>query len=108
MVAKSRPTAPTRVYQILIELDEVEPRVWRRLWVPGTLTMAKLDRVIQAAMGWTNSHLHEFEVGGKRYGIPDEEGIYETPTLDDRRYNRVCHHQPRATRHQRPGARHPG
>ena len=86
MVTKSRPTAPTRVYQLLIELDEVEPRVWRQLWVPGTLTMAKLDRVIQAAMGWTNSHLHEFEVGGKRYGIPDEEGIYETPTLDDRRY----------------------
>ena len=86
MATKSSPTAPKRVYQLLIELDEVEPRVWRRLWVPDTLTMAKLDRVIQTAMGWTNSHLHEFEVDGKRYGIPDDEGIYETPTLDDRRH----------------------
>jgi hypothetical protein len=86
MVTKSRPSAPKRVYQLLIELDEVEPRVWRRLWVPDTLTMAKLDRVIQAAMGWTDSHLHEFEVDGKRYGIPDDEGVHETPTLDDRRH----------------------
>jgi len=86
MATKSSPTAPRRVYQLLLELDEVEPRVWRRLWVPDTLTMAKLDRVIQTAMGWTNSHLHEFEVDGKRYGIPDDEGIYETPTLDDRRH----------------------
>ena len=22
-------------------------------------------------MGWTNSHLHEFEAEGARYGIPD-------------------------------------
>ncbi len=24
-------------------------------------------------MGWTNSHLHEFEHGRERYGVPDEE-----------------------------------
>jgi hypothetical protein len=86
MAIKSPPRAPKRVYQLLVELDEVEPRVWRRLWVPDTLTLAKLDRVIQAAMGWTNSHLHEFEVEGKRYGIADAEGFDETPTLDDRRH----------------------
>lgn len=86
MVTKSRPAAIKRVYQLLVELDEVEPRVWRRLWVPDTLTMARLDRVIQTAMGWTNSHLHEFEVDSKRYGIPDDEGVYDTPTLDDRRH----------------------
>ena len=86
MVTKSRPAAIKRVYQLHVELDEVEPAVWRRLWVPDTLSMAKLDRIIQTAMGWTNSHLHEFEVDAKRYGIPDDEGAYDTPTLDDRRY----------------------
>ena len=86
MVTKSRPVAVKRVYQLLVEIDEIEPRVWRRVWVPDTLTMAKLDRIIQAAMGWTNSHPHEFEVDGKRYGIPDDEDVYDTPTLDDRRY----------------------
>ena len=49
MVIKSRPAAIKRVYQLHVELDEVEPSVWRRLWVPDTLTMAKLDRIIQTA-----------------------------------------------------------
>ena len=26
--------------------------------------------VLQKAMGWTDSHLREFIVGGRRYGIP--------------------------------------
>ncbi len=86
MVSSSRPAALRRVYQLLVELDEIEPQVWRRLWVPDTLTLAKLDRVIQAAMGWTNSHPHEFNVDGKRYGFPDEEEAHDTPTLDDRRH----------------------
>jgi hypothetical protein len=86
MVSKSRPAVPKRVYPLLVELDEIEPQVWRRLWVPDTLTMAKLDRVIQTVMGWTNSHLHEFEVVGKRYGIPDKEEGRDTPTFDDRRH----------------------
>ena len=86
MATKSRPNTIKRVYQLLVELDDVKPTVWRRLWVPDTLTMAKLDRVIQTAMGWTNSHLHEFVVDAKRYGIPDDEEVYDTPTLDDRRH----------------------
>lgn len=50
-----------------------------------TLTLAKLDRVIQAAMGWTNCHLHEFEITGQRYCIPDDEWPDDNPPLDDRR-----------------------
>ncbi len=48
--------------------------------------MAKLDRVIQAALGWTNSHRHEFAVDRKHYGISDDERVYETQALDDRRH----------------------
>jgi hypothetical protein len=58
MVTKSRAATVKRVFQLHFEVDEVEPPVWRRLWIPDTLTMAKLDRIIQTAMGWTNSHLH--------------------------------------------------
>lgn len=54
------------VFQLRISLDEADPSIWRRLWVPGTLTLAKLDLVIQTAMGWTNSHLHEFNIDGRR------------------------------------------
>ena len=45
--------------------------MWRRVLVPGTMTLAKLHRVIQAAMGWRDSHLHEFIIDEQRYGEPD-------------------------------------
>ena len=61
---------PQRIYQLHVSLVDIQPTVWRRLWVADTLTLARLDRVIQAAMGWTNSHLHEFVIAGRRYGIP--------------------------------------
>lgn len=65
------------MYQLHVELAEVEPPVWRRHWVPDTLTMAKLDRIIHTALGWTNSHLHEFVVDAKRYCIPDDEEVHD-------------------------------
>lgn len=84
--AASRRSPPTNIYQLLVSLDEIEPKIWRRLWVPDTLTLAKLDRVIQAAMGWTNSHLHEFAIDGHRYGIVDPEWDQEPDLLEDKRF----------------------
>ncbi len=55
--------------QLRITLNEVEPVVWRRLLVPGNVKLAKLHDMLQAAMGWTNSHLHSFEIGGAIYGM---------------------------------------
>lgn len=37
--------------------------VWRRLELPGDLTLPRVHDVIQAAMGWTDSHLHRFRTG---------------------------------------------
>jgi len=82
----TRRTTTTRIYQLHVELNEIQPRIWRRLWVADTLTLAKLDRVIQAAMGWTNSHLHEFEIEAKRYGVLDDEWPQDQPVLDDKRH----------------------
>ena len=82
----ARRISPTRIYQLHIELDDIEPRIWRRLWVADTLTLAQLDRVIQAAMGWTNRHLHEFEIEGTRYGLLDDEWSQDRPLLDDKRH----------------------
>lgn len=59
------------VYILRITLEEVEPPVWRRVQVPGSITLERLDMVIQKAMGWHNVHLHEFEVDGTRYGQPE-------------------------------------
>ncbi|WP_374457314.1 plasmid pRiA4b ORF-3 family protein [Nocardioides sp.] len=43
-----------------IALDEVEPPIWRRLDVAGDLDLAELHEILQTAMGWTDSHLHNF------------------------------------------------
>jgi len=58
-----------QIFQLRIELDEVTPAVWRRLLVPGGIRLAKLHLILQAAMGWTNSHLHAFTIDGERYGM---------------------------------------
>jgi hypothetical protein len=66
-----RVTVKTKIFEVEIVLEEVEPPVKRRVQVPGEVNLAVLHEVVQSAMGWTNSHLHEFEIDGQRYGIPD-------------------------------------
>jgi hypothetical protein len=54
-------------YQIKITLKGIEPPIWRRVLVPSTLTLTDLHYVIQIAMGWENSHLHDFKIKKERY-----------------------------------------
>jgi hypothetical protein len=67
-----KPTAGT-VYQLKVTLKDTKPPIWRRLQVPGSITFYKLHQILQIAMGWTNSHLYEFEIGEDRVGEPDPE-----------------------------------
>jgi hypothetical protein len=64
---------PIWMYRLRITLLDVEPAAWRVVLVPETITLPKLHAVIQTAMGWTNSHLHEFVIGGRRYSDSPEE-----------------------------------
>jgi len=57
--------------QIRVTLSEIEPAVWRRLVVPLTWNLGQLHLAIQAAFNWWNYHLHEFNIGGLRYGDPE-------------------------------------
>lgn len=59
------------IAQIKVTLLDLEPPVWRRVLVPAGIRLDRLHRVIQAAMGWTDSHLHMFTDGADRYGRPD-------------------------------------
>ena len=63
----------TQIYELKIELLEIEPTIWRRVLVPGSLTLAQLHDVIQTSIGWTNSHLHQFIVGAHAYSDPEFE-----------------------------------
>jgi hypothetical protein len=78
--------APARIklsWQLKIELLDITPTIWRRLIVPETIKLPKLDRVIQNAFGWTNSHLHEFIIGGVEYAYPDPDGADELGLVDE-------------------------
>ena len=57
------------VLQLRIDLEEVDPAIWRRLLVPSGIRLDKLHDIFQVAMGWTDSHLHAFTIGEKRYGM---------------------------------------
>ncbi|HAH64325.1 MAG TPA: plasmid pRiA4b ORF-3 family protein [Rhizobiales bacterium] len=54
-----------------ITLDDVKPAVLRRIEVPLAIRLDRLHLAIQAAMGWTNSHLYELRAGDVGWGIPD-------------------------------------
>lgn len=56
---------------LTIELRGTKPRIWRRLALPGDLTLDVVHTVFQAAMGWSDSHLHRFLPGtGSGYSGP--------------------------------------
>jgi hypothetical protein len=57
--------------ELRIILLDVEPVVWRKVLVPGSITLPKLHRVLQIVMGWQDYHLHEFQFSAARYGVPD-------------------------------------
>ncbi len=62
--------ASERLFQFKITLNESQPPIWRRIQVKNC-SLDKLHERIQTAMGWTNSHLHHFEINGERYGDPE-------------------------------------
>lgn len=53
--------------QIRVTLAKIEPAIWRRLIIPRSFNLGQLHRVIQAAFGWWDYHLHEFRIGGLTY-----------------------------------------
>ena len=75
------------VYQLKVELKEIRPAIWRRIQVEGSTTLHELHDILQVAMGWDNGHLYEFEIGGRRYGSPEEEFAdpdFTEPVVNDK------------------------
>ena len=59
------------IAHLKIKLDEVEPAVLRWVEVPLAIRLDRLHLVLQAAIGWTNSHLYEFRARDTGWGVPD-------------------------------------
>lgn len=75
--------APGAVFQLKVTLLDTKPPIWRRVLVAGDSTLDHVHEVIQAAFGWWNYHLHEFEVGPVRYGVPDPDEDWGEPPRDE-------------------------
>jgi hypothetical protein len=86
--------APTEVARLKVTLRDIRPPIWRRMEVPLSFSFRDLSDAIVAAFAWSNSHLHEFEIGkrgepGERcIGMPDEMDLglrfFGPPIEDDR------------------------
>jgi len=83
-----------KFYIIKIEMMEIEPLIWRRIVVPAELSLDRLHDVIQIAMGWKDSHLHEFNFGSHRYvenineEFDDEDTLLEGSTRINKHFKK--------------------
>ena len=62
----------------------IEPKITRTIDLPMGLNFAQIHEVLQVAFGWTDSHLHQFNIGGIIYGAPefDEDGVFDNRIFD--------------------------
>ena len=65
--------ATVNTMRLRVELVEVVPAVTRVIDVFAGVTLPELHELLQAALGWTDSHLHQFVAGDRRYGVPDDD-----------------------------------
>ena len=62
---------PAPVYRLRIDLKGAKPPIWRRVEIPGDLTLAALHDVIQTVFEWEGYHLHVFETAYGDFGDGD-------------------------------------
>jgi len=63
------------LFELDVRLRVIEPPIWRTIEVPGAATLEDVHYAIQVAMGWTNSHLHQFTIGESMYGMADADEL---------------------------------
>ena len=79
------PRVLRKIYQLKIALKGAKPPIWRRILIDNSVALPKLHETIQIVMGWTNSHLHQFIVEDRYYGMPDPNFDFEE-VLDEMDY----------------------
>ena len=89
--SESEPGKGVPLYQLKITLKWSKPPIWRRAVVRGDMKLDRLHNVIQIAMGWTNTHLHQFITGSSftttYYGVPDRDyADMGSEMLNEKRY----------------------
>ncbi len=94
------------LYQLYLELEDYEPKIWRRIQVMNNIKFARLGYIIMTLFEMQASHLYEFEIDllenfkrrdrefweedsdaesrikKRRVGILDEDNIYDFNNLE--------------------------
>ncbi len=78
-----KPDIAHTIFQMKVTLQGIEPPIWRRLLVPGGISLYKFHKIIQVVMGWQNYHLYNFTISDCSYGMPDPD--YAPEFKDSRR-----------------------
>jgi hypothetical protein len=84
-MAAAKRTVP-KIYELTVELLDMKPRIWRRLLVPSAIKLPKLHDLLQLAMGWTDSHLHSFEIGARAFSSADAD-LRDLQMLNESKYS---------------------
>ena len=62
-------TGPDDIAILRIELERIEPLIWRRVSVRTSMNLKAVHSVIQAVMGWLDCHLWEFAANERKYSM---------------------------------------
>ncbi|HQB15336.1 MAG TPA: plasmid pRiA4b ORF-3 family protein [Verrucomicrobiota bacterium] len=92
LISETQPGGGVPLYQLKITLKWSKPPIWRRVVVRSDMTLDRLHDIIQIAMGWTDSHLHQFIAGSgvsrTYYGRPNPEfADMGSEMLNEKRYS---------------------
>ncbi len=49
-------------YYLHVQLTGIEPPIWRKMVVPGAISLHTLHKMLQVVMGWENTHLYLFRL----------------------------------------------
>lgn len=71
-----------QIVRLRINLEDIEPIIWRRIELPLANSLKTLHLAIQAAMLFENYHMFRFDVGDASYGIPMKDDWMDPPTRD--------------------------
>jgi len=58
-----------RKLQFNISLANSHIPIWRQFQITDDYRIDRFHQVLQLVMGWWNANMHEFEIGGRRFGM---------------------------------------
>ncbi|MDN7899127.1 plasmid pRiA4b ORF-3 family protein [Burkholderia cepacia] len=64
-------------FTLHVQLQHIEPPIWRRIEVEGTESLRKLHHILQTAFGWEDTHLHDFLIDGMTYAMFEVDDVLD-------------------------------